>query len=127
MPNSLPDLNRVFRALADATRRTVLERLSRGPATVGELAKAFDMALPSFLQHIDVLEEAGLTTSEKSGRVRTCRLAQGALDVAEGWMASLHDVWARRADKLDAYLGQFVNRDARNETTHGNTNTEKAP
>jgi len=114
MPNNTPDLNRVFRALADATRRTVLERLSRGPATVGELAKAFDMALPSFMQHIDVLEEAGLTTSEKSGRVRICSIAPGALTIAEGWMASLHDVWTRRADKLDAYLSQFKNTDPEN-------------
>jgi DNA-binding transcriptional ArsR family regulator len=109
MPRKIQDLNRVFRALADGTRRTVLERLSHGPATVGELAKAFDMALPSFLQHLDVLEDAGLTTSEKNGRVRICSLAPGALDVAEGWMASLHDVWTRRADKLDAYLQQFKN------------------
>jgi len=118
MPNNQADLNRVFRALADGTRRTVLERLSRGPATVSELAQAFEMALPSFLQHIDVLEEAGLTTSEKAGRVRICKLAPGSLDVAEGWMASLHDVWGRRADKLDAYLGQFVNR---NENITNNT------
>jgi DNA-binding transcriptional ArsR family regulator len=109
MPNSSDTLNRVFRAVADPTRRTVLERLSRGPATVGELAKAFNMALPSFLQHIDVLEDAGLTTSEKSGRVRICRLAPGTLDVAEGWMQSLRGIWDRRADALDAYLSQFKN------------------
>jgi DNA-binding transcriptional ArsR family regulator len=109
MPNNQPDLNRVFRALADGTRRTVLERLSRGPATVSELAQAFEMALPSFLQHIDVLEDAGLTTSEKTGRVRICSLAPGALTIAEGWMESLHNVWERRADKLDAYLEQFKN------------------
>lgn len=120
MPNSSPDLNRVFRALADATRRTVLERLSRGPATVGELAKAFDMALPSFLQHIEVLEEAGLTMSEKQGRVRICKLnvgergAPGTLDIAEGWMQSLRGIWDRRADALDAYLSQFKNTDPEN-------------
>lgn len=109
MPKCFPDLGLVFRALADGTRRTVLERLSHGPATVGELAKAFDMALPSFMQHLAVLEEAGLTTSEKNGRVRVCTLVPKTLDVAEGWMASLHDVWARRADKLDAYLERFKN------------------
>ncbi len=109
MPNSSPDLNRVFRALADSTRRTVLERLSHGPATVGELAKAFEMALPSFLQHIDVLEEAGLTTSEKQGRVRICSIAPAALDVGEGWMRSLRGLWHRRADALEAYLEQFKN------------------
>lgn len=109
MPKRKVNLNHVFRALTDPTRRTVLERLSHGPATVGELAKAFDMALPSFLQHLDVLEEAGLTTSEKNGRVRICSFAPRSLDVAEGWMASLHDVWSRRADKLDAYLEQFKN------------------
>jgi DNA-binding transcriptional ArsR family regulator len=113
MPNNRIDLNKVFRALADTTRRTVLERLSRGPATVGELAKAFDMALPSFLQHLDVLEEAGLVESEKNGRVRTCRLAtdrKGSLQVAEGWMQSLAGLWDRRADQLDAYLEQFKNK-----------------
>jgi DNA-binding transcriptional ArsR family regulator len=114
MPNNRTDLNRVFRALADSTRRTVLERLSRGPATVGEMAKAFDMALPSFLQHLEMLEEAGLVESEKNGRVRTCRLASdrsmasaGPLNVAEGWMSSLRGIWDRRADQLEAYLSQF--------------------
>lgn len=110
MPNSSVDLNRLFRALADTTRRTVLERLSHGPATVGELARAFDMALPSFMQHLDVLEECGLVKSEKSGRVRTCRLASGPLNVAEGWMSSLRGLWDRRADQLDAYLEQFKNK-----------------
>lgn len=120
MPNNQTDLNRVFRALADPTRRTVVERLSRGPATVGEMAKAFEMALPSFLQHMEVLENAGLTTSEKTGRVRVCALAPGALDVAEGWMASLRDAWGRRADKLDAYLAQF-----KNTNDHDTNNPEK--
>jgi DNA-binding transcriptional ArsR family regulator len=109
MPNNIADLNRVFRAIADPTRRTVLERLSRGPATVGEMAKAFEMALPSFLQHLEVLEECGLVESEKHGRVRTCRLASEPLNVAEGWMSSLRGIWDRRADQLDAYLNQFKN------------------
>jgi len=112
MPNNHADLNRIFRALADTTRRTVLERLSRGPATVGELAKAFDMALPSFLQHLDVLEDAGLVESEKNGRVRTVRLTvarKGSLNIAEGWIQSLRGLWERRADQLDAYLDQFKN------------------
>jgi DNA-binding transcriptional ArsR family regulator len=112
MPNNRIDLNRVFKALADNTRRTVLERLSHGPATVGELAKAFDMALPSFLQHLEMLEEAGLVESEKHGRVRTCRLVSGRgnpLDVAGGWMSSLRGLWNRRADQLEAYLEQFKN------------------
>ena len=109
MTNSSADLNRLFRALADTTRRVVLERLSHGPATVSELAKAFDMALPSFLQHLDVLEECGLVESEKNGRVRTVRLTSGPLNVAEGWMASLRGLWDRRADQLDAYLSQFKN------------------
>ena len=75
MPNQSADLTRVFHALADPTRRAVLERLSRGPAAMTELARPFPMALPSFSQHLGVLEECGLVRSQKVGRVRTYRLA----------------------------------------------------
>ena len=94
----------VFRALADPTRRKVLERLSRGPASVSELAEPFGMALPSFVQHLKVLEDCGLARSEKSGRVRTYRLAPARLKLAEHWLSQQRSLWTRRLDRLDAYL-----------------------
>ena len=104
MPKQSVELNRVFQALADPTRRAVLEKLSRGPAAMGDLAEPFDMALPSFSQHLDVLENCGLVRSEKSGRVRTYRLAPLPLMVAENWMARQRATWDRRLDQLDDYL-----------------------
>lgn len=98
------DLEGVFRALANPTRRGVLERLSRGSATVTELASPYDMALPSFMQHLGVLEEGGLVRSEKRGRVRTYRLAPEALREAEGWLGRRRRLWERRLDQLDDYL-----------------------
>ena len=94
----------VFHALGDPTRLAVLERLSRGPATVSELAEPFDMALPSFTQHLAVLEDAGLVRSRKKGRVRTCELALKPLDLAGDWMARRRELWTRRLDQLDDYL-----------------------
>ena len=94
----------VFRALADPTRRSVLERLGRGPASVGELAAPFAMALPSFVQHLGVLEECRLVTSEKKGRVRTYRLAPESLQLAEDWLARRRAEWSGRLDQLDDYL-----------------------
>jgi DNA-binding transcriptional ArsR family regulator len=101
-------IDSVFRALSDATRRRVVERLSRSPATVSELAQPFDMALPSFVQHLRVLEECGLVRSTKAGRVRTYRLAPRRLKVAEDWMARQRSLWERRLDQLDAYLIQLA-------------------
>lgn len=94
----------VFQALADPTRRKVLERLSSGPASVSELAEPFDMALPSFLQHLKVLEKSGLIQSTKMGRVRTCRLVSQRLKLAEDWLAKQRTLWERRLDQLDSYL-----------------------
>ena len=105
MPNqSATQLNSVFHGLADPTRRAVLERLSSGPAPVSELARPFSMALPSFLQHLHVLEECGLVKSRKEGRVRTYRLAPRPLTLAENWLEKRRSVWNRRLDQLDAYL-----------------------
>lgn len=104
MANQVPRLDRVFRALADPTRRAVLERLGRGAAPVTELARPFDMALPSFVQHLRVLEDSGLVRSRKAGRVRTYRLALRGLTAAEHWMASQRAPWERRLDQLDAHL-----------------------
>jgi|SRR5262245_20091556 len=104
MPNQVAQLDRVFHALSDPTRRAVVERLGKGPAPVKELAKPFAMALPSFSQHLQVLESCGLVRSTKRGRVRTYRLAPRQLKVAEHWMVKQRHLWDRRLDQLDEYL-----------------------
>lgn len=110
MPNQTIELDRVFYALADPTRRAVLERLSDGPAPVSELAEPFDMALPSFTQHLGVLEECGLVRSEKAGRVRTYQLAPKALKEAEHWMVRQRAAWETRLEQLDNYLKKMKGR-----------------
>jgi len=97
-------VDRVFRALADPTRLGVLERLGRSPASVSELAEPYGLALPSFLQHLRVLEESRLVISEKVGRVRTYRLAPQGLKPAEDWLGQQRRIWERRLDQLDEYL-----------------------
>lgn len=104
MPEQTFQLDRVFSALADPTRRAVLERLSVGPAPVTELAQPFDMALPSFTQHLNVLEGCGLVSSEKAGRVRTYQLSPQTLQAAEHWLVSRRASWETRLDQLDSYL-----------------------
>ena len=104
MPIYSPRLDRVFHALADPTRRAVLERLARGPTAMSELARPFPMALPSFSQHLDVLQSSGLVTSRKVGRVRTFRLAAGGMHVAETWLDRQRGIWERRLDQLDDHL-----------------------
>jgi DNA-binding transcriptional ArsR family regulator len=104
MPNQSARLDRVFRALADPTRRAVLERLGSGAAPMSELAQPFRMALPSFSQHLDVLENCGLVRSRKTGRVRTYQLAPRPLEVAEKWMEEQRAIWERRLDQLDNYV-----------------------
>lgn len=94
----------VFRALADPTRRRVLARLSRSPGSVSELAEPFDMALPSFVEHLKILEGCGLVRSQKTGRVRTYQLVPKRLRLAEDWLAEQRTLWERRLDRLDAYL-----------------------
>ena len=104
MPDQGAQLDTVFRALSDPTRRAVLERLGRGPTPVSELATPFDMALPSFMQHLKALEASGLVRSRKSGRVRTYRLEPQALQRAEGWLTRQRSIWEQRLDQLDAYV-----------------------
>lgn len=94
----------IFRALSDPTRRHVLERLSARQASVSELAAPYSMALPSFLEHLKVLEASGLVQSRKTGRVRTYRLAPGGLKVAEDWLGRQRTQWEQRLDRLDDYL-----------------------
>ncbi|NCC36736.1 MAG: transcriptional regulator [Chloroflexia bacterium] len=104
MPNYSPQLDRVFQALADPTRRAVLERLTHGPALVRELAQPFPMALPSFMQHLAMLETCGLVESRKQGRVRTYWLVSQPLEEAENWLTHQRALWARRLDQLDRFL-----------------------
>lgn len=107
MTQSAKPLDSLFQALADPTRRAVVARLGRGEAPVKELAQPFDMALPSFLQHLGVLEGAGLIESRKEGRVRTCSLRPDALAAAERWFAEQRAMWEGRYDNLDALLVQM--------------------
>ncbi len=104
MPNHPMPLDAVFQALADPTRRAVIERLARGPASTSELARPFAMALPSFAQHLDRLEDSGLVVSAKSGRVRTWRLAPKRLKAASRWLDLQRAHWEARLDRLDAVL-----------------------
>src|SRR3954463_11354683 len=97
----------VFYALSNSTRRKVLEQLSSGPATVGELAAPFDMKLPSFVQHLAVLEESRLVKSRKRGRVRTYEIAPDRFRVAENWLAERRQAWEERLDRFDQYVREL--------------------
>lgn len=99
-----PDLDRVFAALADPTRRAMLEALGRGPATVSELAEPFGVSLTAIKKHLHVLEQAELVESEKIGRSRHCRLGSERLEDAMAWISFYQRLWGRRLDGLDAYL-----------------------
>jgi DNA-binding transcriptional ArsR family regulator len=104
MLNYSSSLDLVFHALADPGRRLMVERLSRGPASVSELAKPLTMSLPAVVQHLQVLEGSGLVISEKVGRVRTCRLNPLALRTAEEWIVERRAGWERRLDRLGDFL-----------------------
>jgi DNA-binding transcriptional ArsR family regulator len=97
-------VDHVFHALGDPTRRALLERLSRGPASISDLATPLDITLAAVVQHVQVLEQAGIVHSEKVGRVRTCRLEPKGLAVAERWIAERRSRWERRLDRLGAVL-----------------------
>ena len=97
----------VFYALSNATRRKVLEQLSSGPATVSELAAPFDMKLPSFVQHLSVLEQSRLVKSRKRGRVRTYEIAPTRFRVAEDWLSGRRRLWEARLDRFDRYVAQL--------------------
>jgi DNA-binding transcriptional ArsR family regulator len=97
----------VFYALSNSTRRKVLEQLSAGPATVSELAAPFDMKLPSFVQHLSVLEESRLVRSKKRGRVRTYEIVPERLEVAEDWLSEQRRLWEARLDRFDEYVKQL--------------------
>jgi len=99
-----PSLDLVFQALADPSRRVIVERLARGPASVSELAQPLEMALPSVLQHLQLLETSGLVRSAKAGRVRTCRINSTALDQAERWISRRRSAMERAFDRLGDFL-----------------------
>jgi len=99
-------LDLMYQALADPGRRLMVDRLSRGPASVSELAKPLDMSLSAVVQHLAILEESGLVTSQKVGRVRTCRIEPKALKTAEQWIAERRSLWERRLDRLGQYLAE---------------------
>jgi DNA-binding transcriptional ArsR family regulator len=102
--NDSTALDRAFQALSDPLRRGMLARLSRGPASVSELARPLPISLPAVLQHLQALEASGLIVTQKSGRVRTCRIEPAALSVAESWIADQRAVWEGRADRFEAYV-----------------------
>src|SRR5215467_8883999 len=103
MLNQPTDLDRLFHALADPARRAMVERLSRGPAAVSELARPLPMSLPSAMQHLGVLEAAGLVRSKKVGRVRTCSIEPQVLSEAERWIYARRTEWEHRLDRLGGY------------------------
>ena len=107
MLNQMPDLDRLFSALADPTRRAMVERLSRGPASVSELARPLPMSLPAAMQHLGVLEAVGLVRSQKMGRVRMCSIEPSALSLAEQWINARRIQWERRLDRLGNYLASL--------------------
>jgi DNA-binding transcriptional ArsR family regulator len=107
MLNQQTDLDRLFHALADPARRAIVERLSRGPAPVSELARPLPMSLPSVMQHLDVLQAAGLVRSQKIGRVRTCAIEPQALSQAEQWINARRSEWEARLDRLGIYLEEM--------------------
>ncbi len=106
MLNQAAPLDLMFQALGDPTRRVMVERLSRGPASVSELARPLAMSLSAVVQHLHVLEASGLVRSEKQGRVRTCRIEPAALKTAEQWITERRASWERRLDRLADYLAE---------------------
>lgn len=115
LKHSPATLDRVFAALADPSRRSIVERLSRGPASVSELAEPFPISLAAVVQHIQVLEHSGLVRSEKVGRVRTCRIEPAALRQVDQWIAERRAGWERHFDRL----GEMLAQDAAHEQRQG--------
>ncbi|HVY91746.1 MAG TPA: metalloregulator ArsR/SmtB family transcription factor [Bryobacteraceae bacterium] len=106
MSRKKPDADLVFQALGDATRRRMLEKISRGPISVSQLAEPFDMTLAAVVQHLQVLEESGLISTQKIGRVRTCNIERAGFQAAEAWIANRRSIWDKRLDALGDLLSQ---------------------
>ena len=113
MLNHSPKLDRAFQALADPVRRGMLARLSRGAASVSELAQPLSISLPAVLQHLKALEASGLVRSEKKGRVRTVRLEPKALSAAESWIAERRTEWEARLDRFETYVSTLKTKEKR--------------
>ena len=109
MPKKKPDIDRVFHALGDPTRRAIMEHLSQGPVSVSRLAEPLSITLAAVIQHLQVLEESGLVQTEKTGRVRTCRIESSGLSVAQQWITDRRPTWDRRLDKLGELLAEPEN------------------
>ena len=107
MANKQASLDLVFAALSDATRRAIVIRLCREPASVSELSKPFAMAMPTLLQHVRVLETSGLIETEKIGRVRTCALRADVMAATEQWLALQRTVWEQRLDRMESYVNEL--------------------
>jgi DNA-binding transcriptional ArsR family regulator len=118
MPNRSATLDRVFHALADPTRRAIVGRLSQGPASVSELARPFAMALPSLLQHLQVLEDCRLIRTAKVGRVRTCAMRPAALGAAGAWIAEQRALWEGRLDRMEAYVTRLQGKEKKHAKRH---------
>jgi DNA-binding transcriptional ArsR family regulator len=101
-----PNIDRIFHALGDPTRRAMMEKLSLGPMSVSRMAEPFEMTLAAVVQHIQVLEECGLVQTEKVGRVRTCRIEPVGLDAMEQWIRDRRSIWENRLDRLGELLGE---------------------
>ena len=104
MHKKKPDIDRVFQALGDPTRRAIMEHLGQGPVSVSRLAEPLSMTLAAVVQHLQVLEESGLVQTEKTGRVRTCRIESAGLSVAQQWITDRRPAWERRLDRLGELL-----------------------
>jgi DNA-binding transcriptional ArsR family regulator len=101
-----PDIDRVFHALGDPSRRAMMEKLSHGPVSVSRLAEPLNITLAAVVQHLQILEESGLVQTEKVGRVRTCRIEPAGLTAAEQWIADRRSTWERRLDRLGDLLAE---------------------
>ena len=106
MPKKKPDIDRVFHALGDPTRRAIMEKLSQGPVSVSRLAEPLSITLAAVVQHLQVLEESGLVQTEKTGRVRTCRIESAGLSIAQQWINDRRSTWERQLDRLGDLLAE---------------------
>ena len=106
MPRKKPDIDRIFHALGDPTRRAIMEKLSAGPISVSQLAEPLDITLAAVVQHLQILEDSGLVQTEKVGRVRTCRIEPAGLSAAEQWIDDRRSTWERRLDRLGDLLAE---------------------
>ena len=106
MHKKKPDIDRVFHALGDPTRRAIMEKLSQGPVSVSRLAEPLSITLAAVVQHLQVLEESGLVQTEKTGRVRTCRIESAGLSIAQQWINDRRSTWERQLDRLGDLLAE---------------------